>query len=107
MGLVILRVAVTEAMRLRRSLRLGMGPRQPALDCESFGKGIERRNQLLLGVRLKFLGGTNILQDAAMLVADASQHFALETPDGVDRNGIEIAARTGKNRDDLLLDLHG
>ena len=53
--------------------------------------------KLLFGRGLQFLGGADLLQNVGVLVANGPQHFMFEPTHGFNGNGIEIAARAGKN----------
>src|SRR5690348_5805341 len=116
MALVILRVAFTEAMRLRMSFREAM---------DALAIWNERRRRLrsektsgeLLGHLLNYaleLGGgsvgqvlavADVVEDAGVLAPEIQQESLLEGLDLVERHRIAIAVDAGVDHADLLFHL--
>src|SRR5262245_270769 len=90
-ALVILRVALPEAMRLRRSFRLAIGPvsslasvslsplaGEGVLRREVLCEGIHHADQPLLGVGGDFLLAGDVAQDVCVRLAQVAQERLLE-----------------------------
>src|SRR5215213_1903739 len=104
MALVIFCVAFTEAMRLRRSLRLGIERSYPALR-KRLGEGLDGALQLGPVVVREVARGADVLQDLRVTAAHVAEQALLEGTHAVDGQRIEIAVDAGVDDNDLLLHL--
>src|SRR5262245_45400641 len=101
MALVIFCVALTEAMRLRRSFSEGMGYSRKGV-----GEFVDGSLELFAGFLGNLVGVADRGEDVRMLGAHEAQKLVLEAPDRGDGKRIEIAVHAGINHHDLLLDSH-
>src|SRR5512145_2516753 len=103
MALVIFCVALTEAMRLRRSFSEGMGGRSRS--CEILREAVDVTLQgcpKLVGNRLL---PADRVENLLALRAHVGEQPALEPPDVHECKPVEIAVDAGEDDDDLLLGL--
>src|SRR5918994_37667 len=111
MALVIFCVALTEAMRLRRSFKLGIERPYLSGDPGSCENGVFTKKTLSLRERLgevldhvlelrfrvarQILRGADRVQDVGVLAAQQREQTILESAHAIERERIEVAVHAG------------
>ena len=111
MALVIFCVALTEAIRLRKSFSEGMV--SPVHICpgaansrEVLGVGINNRFEFCRGLVGEILRGANRIEETGVARAQEREEPVLEGPHTVNRKCIEVAIDPGIDHTNLFLHLH-
>src|ERR1700720_2625518 len=110
MALVIFCVALTEAIRLRRSFNEGIVYplhlwRGAASSSEALGVGIDNRFEFCPGLVGEILRDANRIEETGVARAHEREEAVLEGPHPVNRKRIEIAIDPGIDHANLFFDL--